>query len=63
MIPSMVEKFSYAIAVIALVAQGRMHHTDLVFAATDGLLGVLFVVAYVQTKGSAGWRGEEKAEA
>jgi len=63
MIPSMVEKFSYAIAVITLVTQGRMHHTDLVFAATDGLLGVLFVVAYGQTKGSAGWRGEEQAEA
>ena len=63
MIPTMVEKFSYAIAVITLVAQGRMHHADLVFAATDGLLGALFVAAYAQTKGSAGWRVEGKAEA
>jgi hypothetical protein len=32
MIPSMVEKFSYGIAVVALVMQGRMHRSDLVFA-------------------------------
>jgi hypothetical protein len=49
MIPSMVEKFSYGIAVVTLVAQGRMHGSDLVFAGTDTLLGVLFVVAYLKT--------------
>lgn len=49
MIPSMVEKFAYAAAVITLVAQGRMHHSDLVFAATDGFLGVLFVLAWLKT--------------
>jgi hypothetical protein len=48
-LPSIVEKFSYAIAVVTLVAQGRMHHSDLVFAATDGLLGILFVIAYTKT--------------
>jgi hypothetical protein len=50
MIPSMVEKFSYAITVVALVMQGRMHGSDLVFAGTDLSLGVLFVIAYVGTR-------------
>jgi hypothetical protein len=49
MIPSVVEKFSYGIAVAVLVMQERMHHSDLVFAGTDLVLGVLFVVAWVGT--------------
>jgi hypothetical protein len=49
MIPSMVEKFSYGITVVVLVLQAKMHRSDLVFAATDLLLGVLFVVAYLRT--------------
>ena len=49
MIPSMVEKFSYGIAVVALVVQGRMHSSDLVFAGTDLALGMLFVMAWVGT--------------
>ena len=49
MIPSMLEKFSYGIAVVVLVLQARMHASDLLFAATDLLLGILFVVAYVRT--------------
>ena len=51
MLPSMVEKFSYAIAVVALVTQGRTNLRDLVFAATDLTLGVLFVAAWVMTSG------------
>jgi hypothetical protein len=49
MIPSILEKATYAIAVFSLVTQGRMHHSDLVFAATDSLLGLLFIVAYFRT--------------
>jgi hypothetical protein len=49
MIPSMFEKFSYAAAVIILVWQSRTSRSDLVFAGTDLLLGVLFVVAYLKT--------------
>lgn len=49
MIPSMFEKFSYGIAVTTLVLQGRMHSSDLVFAGTDTLLGILFVIAYLKT--------------
>jgi hypothetical protein len=48
MIPSVFEKFSYAAAVVTLVAQGRMHNSDLLFAGTDLLLGVLFVEAIAQ---------------
>jgi hypothetical protein len=49
MIPSMFEKFSYAAAVIILVWQSRTSRSDLVFAGTDLLLGVLFVIAYLKT--------------
>lgn len=49
MIPSVVEKFSWAIAVGVLVMQGRMHRSDLVFGGTDFILGVLFVIAYLKT--------------
>jgi hypothetical protein len=49
MIPSIVEKFTYAIAVVMLVRQSRMHSSDLLFAGTDGLLGLLFIAAYAKT--------------
>jgi hypothetical protein len=60
MIPSVVEKFTFGVAVVALVVNGRMHRTDLVFAGTDLTLGVLFVVAYVRTGGSEGETGIRK---
>jgi hypothetical protein len=50
MIPSMVEKFSWGIAVAVLVFQGRMHGSDFIFGGTDLMLGVLFVVAWVATR-------------
>src|SRR5229473_6106924 len=49
MIPSMFEKFSFAAAVVTLVLQARTRSSDLLFAGTDLLLGVLFVVAYFKT--------------
>ena len=49
MIPSIIEKFSFGSAVVILLLQARMHTSDLVFAGTDLLLGVLFVVAYIKT--------------
>ena len=49
MIPSVLEKVGYGAAVVTLVLQGRMHGSDLVFAGTDLLLGVLFVIAYFKT--------------
>jgi len=49
MIPSIIEKVSFNAAVVILVLQGRMHSSDLIFAGTDLLLGVLFAVAYFKT--------------
>jgi hypothetical protein len=49
MIPSIFEKFSYATAVVSLVLQARTSRSDLLFAGTDFLLGVLFVIAYLKT--------------
>ena len=51
MIPSFLEKLLYGAAVIILVRQGRMHVSDLAFAATDLILGVVFLVAYFKTHG------------
>ncbi len=53
MIPSMIEKFSFGIAVVVLVMQTRMHTSDLLFAATDLLLGFLFAAAYLRTPARA----------
>jgi hypothetical protein len=52
MIPAIFEKLVYSIPVIILVLQNRMHSSDLVFAATDLSLGVLFVIAYLRTPSS-----------
>jgi|SRR6516162_598829 hypothetical protein len=52
MIPSMVEKFLYGPMIVILVMQGRTNPRDLMFAATDTLLGILFVVAWVATRKS-----------
>jgi hypothetical protein len=52
MIPSVVEKFTFGIAIVVLVMQGRTRETDLVFVGTDLSLGVLFIVAWWKTKGS-----------
>jgi len=49
MIPAILEKLVYSIPVIILVLQKRMHPADLVFSATDLLLGVLFLIAYLRT--------------
>jgi hypothetical protein len=50
MLPSILEKATYAVAIIVLVAQGRTRPSDMVFAGTDSLLGVLFVIAYFKTR-------------
>jgi hypothetical protein len=49
MIPSVFEKFSYAIAVAILVMQGRMRPSDMLFGGIDLLLGILFVISYLKT--------------
>ena len=49
MIPSMFEKFGFVATVVVLVLQARTRNSDLLFAGTDFLLGVLFVIAYCKT--------------
>jgi hypothetical protein len=52
MIPSVLEKATYALAIVTLVLQGRTNPRDLLFAGTDSLLGLLFVIAFFKTKPS-----------
>lgn len=53
MIPSIFEKLSYAIAVFALVSQGRVHRPALAFGGVDLLFGILFLVSYFKTPACA----------
>lgn len=53
MIPAILEKASFGAAVVILVLQGRMNKPDLLFAGTDLLLGLLFVIAYSKTPSRA----------
>ena len=48
-LPSVFEKLSYGVAVVILVAQARMHASDLLFGGADLLFGILFVTAYFRT--------------
>jgi hypothetical protein len=50
MLPSILEKATFAVAILVLVAQGRTRPSDLVLAGTDSLLGLLFVIAYFKTR-------------
>ena len=49
MIPAVLEKFSFVIAIIVLVLQHRTQPSDLVFSCVDLVLGILFVVSYFKT--------------
>ena len=51
-IPSIIEKFSFGIAVVALFTMGRASGTVLGFAMIDLVLGLLFIEAYRRTKPS-----------
>ncbi|HEY1677906.1 MAG TPA: hypothetical protein VGG04_09385 [Candidatus Sulfotelmatobacter sp.] len=51
MIPSMLEKFSFAIAMLVLYSQHRIHSSDLGLAGIDGLFGLLFIAAFARTSG------------
>jgi len=48
-IPSILEKFTYAGALIALYLQHRLHASDLPFGIIDGLFGLLFLAAFFKT--------------
>lgn len=52
MIAAVVEKFTYAFAVITLYLQSRVRASDLPFGAQDLTLGVLFLISYLKTAAS-----------
>jgi hypothetical protein len=49
-VPSIIEKISYGAAVVALVSQGRMHVSDLMFGGIDLLFAILFAIAYFRQR-------------
>jgi hypothetical protein len=51
MVPSMLEKFTFAIAVGILVFKNRAPASVAGFASVDLILGILFVIAYLKTPG------------
>jgi hypothetical protein len=53
MIPSVVEKLTYATAIVFLVLENRTRSSDLVFVGTDLTLGTLFIAAYWKTSQAA----------
>ena len=51
MIPAMIEKFGYVTTLAVLYKLGRISPIDAQAAVPDGLLGVLFVLAFIRTPG------------
>ncbi|HKW17332.1 MAG TPA: hypothetical protein VJO35_07490 [Terriglobales bacterium] len=51
-IPSILEKFTYAIAGAVLYMQARMRGSDIVFVAVDFALGLLFLIAFFRIASS-----------
>jgi len=47
MIPAILEKLAFSVPVMILVRQNSMHSSDLLFAAIDLFLGLLFFLAYL----------------
>ena len=50
MIPAVIEKFTYGIAMLVLYSQDRVNKVDMGFAGVDLLLGVLFIIAFLTTR-------------
>jgi hypothetical protein len=50
MIPSIIEKVTYGIAIIALYLQQRVHAADVALAGVDCIFAVLFLLAFSRTK-------------
>jgi hypothetical protein len=51
MVPGTIEKLGYVATLAVLYSQGRISTADASAAVPDGLLGVLFVVAFAKTRG------------
>ena len=50
MIPAMLEKFGYVATLGLLFGRGRIAFVDAVAVVPDGLLGLLFILAFVKTR-------------
>src|SRR5581483_212568 len=61
-IPSIIEKYSYAIAGLVLYFQARMRASDLVFVAADFCFGGLFLIAFFVTPSAANLPSSRKAQ-
>lgn len=53
MIPAMLEKFSYVTTLAVLFGQSRISAIDVQPAIPDGLIGILFIVAFFKTRATA----------
>ena len=58
--PGVIEKASFAIAVLVLFARQRASGTLLVFGIIDLVLGLLFVIAYLQVRDEGKMKDEER---
>ena len=56
MIPAMLEKFGYVATLGVLFGQGRIASVDAVAALPDGVLGLLFILAFLRTRDLPGAR-------
>jgi cytochrome b len=51
MIPAAIEKLGYVSTLAVLYGQSRIPAVDAQAAVPDGMLGILFIVAFLQTRG------------
>ena len=51
MIPSILEKLGYTVAIVVLYLQGHAAQSNLIFAGADLLLCLLFLMAFLKTRG------------
>ena len=52
MIPAMIEKFGFVTTLAVLYGQERIAQSDALAAVPDGLLGLLFILAFVKARPS-----------
>jgi hypothetical protein len=62
MIPAMIEKFGDVATLTVLYGQERIAQVDAVAAVPDGLLGLLFIVAFMKATPSYWGRDDEVGE-
>jgi len=54
MVPSVLEKVGFGIAIVVLYLQQRVHPTDLILGCIDLLFALLFLIAFAGTKQRSG---------